>query len=47
MFLLSKHYRVVKIKDDPAVRPLQKAELKLVEADCLKQNDGVVPGRFS
>ena len=43
MFLFAKHDRVVEIKNDPAIGALKQAELKLIEADGLEQNDDVMP----
>jgi len=46
VFLVAKHHRVVKIKNDAAISALQQAKLKFVEADCFEKNDHVMPARF-
>src|SRR5256714_8662860 len=46
MLLVAKHYRVVEIKNDPAIGALQEPKLDFVKADCLEKNNHVVATRF-
>ena len=46
MFLVAKHHRIVEIKNDAAIGPLQYTELEFVEADCFEKNNRVMPACF-
>src|ERR1700693_3632184 len=46
MLLIAKHHRLVKIKYDAAIGPLQQAELDFIKTDRLEKNDHIMAARF-